>query len=238
MNIGTAMSEILYQKVREDLKQKIIQGLYPDNTQIPNEIQLQKYYQVSRVTLRNAINGLVAEGLIEKIQGKGSFVRKPSKVNRLLCQSRVESFSQVVRFNGFVPSYEVISINKGLPPQRYWDDYGKSPMLRVQRLGKVDGEAIMFERNFYPLPRFSDLAELDLSKSLYRLLQSRFGIKKLQAKDTILSMTPSNQQAAKLLNKSLGFPLFKLEMKVKDENNELVHLGEQYILADRYQFRF
>lgn len=232
------MSEILYQKVREDLKQKIIQGMYPDNSQIPNETQLQQYYQVSRVTLRNAINGLVAEGLIEKIQGKGSFVRRPQKVDRILCQSRVESFSQVVRLNGFVPSYEVISISKVLPPQRYWNDYGKNLMLRVQRLGKVDGEAIMFEHNYYPLPRFAALANLDLSKSLYQLLQTNFGIKKLQAKDTILSLSQTNQQAAKLLNKSMGFPLFKLEMRVKDECNDLVHLGEQYILADRYQFRF
>ena len=66
------------------LKQKIQDGEYPVDSKLPTEGELQDEFGVSRVTLRKAINQLATEGLIEKIQGNGSYVRKPGKVKKLL----------------------------------------------------------------------------------------------------------------------------------------------------------
>ena len=67
----------------EKIRQKIITGEYPIDSKLPNEFELSKQFNVSRVTLRKAIAGLAEDGLIEKIHGVGTFVRKPHKVKRM-----------------------------------------------------------------------------------------------------------------------------------------------------------
>jgi GntR family transcriptional regulator len=77
---GNGMSEIqrpgaLYRQVAAAIRDAIATGEYPPGTLLPSETQLIERYKVSRPTVRNAIAALRAEGLIEVIHGKGSFVR-------------------------------------------------------------------------------------------------------------------------------------------------------------------
>ena len=67
----------LYEQVKESIKQKIEQKEWPENSRVPSEIELMKMYEVSRVTVRNALTILVDEGYLEKKQGIGTFVSKP-----------------------------------------------------------------------------------------------------------------------------------------------------------------
>ncbi|MBA1433647.1 GntR family transcriptional regulator [Bombilactobacillus bombi] len=231
------MAEILYQKIRNDIKNKIITGDYPQDSKLPNEIELQNYYQVSRVTLRNAINGLVKEGLVERIQGKGTFVRQPHKLNRLICKSSVESFTDIALENGLTPSFRVLKVEHSSYPEIFGVKVNNKIALYIQRICKVNNEPIMLENNYYTLPRFQNLEKYDLKQSMYTLLDKQFNIKKLHSDDTTLSMISCNLKEAQLLNKPVGFPLFCLDTVVLDENNELVHVGQQYIVADRYQFK-
>jgi GntR family transcriptional regulator len=74
------MSEIqrpgaLYRQVAAAIRDAIASGEYPPGTLLPSETQLIERYKVSRPTVRNAVAALRAEGLIEVIHGKGSFVR-------------------------------------------------------------------------------------------------------------------------------------------------------------------
>ena len=82
----------LYSQVMEKIRQKIISGEYPVNSKLPNEFDLSEQFDVSRVTLRKAIKGLADDGLVEKIQGVGTFVRQLQKVKRIVSSSAVESF--------------------------------------------------------------------------------------------------------------------------------------------------
>jgi GntR family transcriptional regulator len=77
---GNGMSEIqrpgaLYRQVAAAIRDAIASGEYPPGTLLPSETQLIERYKVSRPTVRNAVAALRAEGLIEVIHGKGSFVR-------------------------------------------------------------------------------------------------------------------------------------------------------------------
>lgn len=59
----------LYEQVKESIKQKIEQKEWTENSRVPSEIELMKMYEVSRVTVRNALTILVDEGYLEKKQG-------------------------------------------------------------------------------------------------------------------------------------------------------------------------
>ena len=66
------MNQSKYQTIADELKSKILSGEYPENTTIPPELQLQKDYQVSRHTIRQAIALLANEGFLRKEKGSGT----------------------------------------------------------------------------------------------------------------------------------------------------------------------
>ncbi|HBH6732297.1 TPA: GntR family transcriptional regulator, partial [Enterococcus faecium] len=66
----------LYLQLKEILKNKINTGEYPENTKIPAESELIESYEVSRITVRKAVEELVEEGYLLKKQGKGTFVNR------------------------------------------------------------------------------------------------------------------------------------------------------------------
>ena len=68
----------LYQQVAEDLKNRIEQGEFCSGQSIPSEAKLCEQYEVSRITIRNAIAELVEQEILVKYQGKGVFVRTPN----------------------------------------------------------------------------------------------------------------------------------------------------------------
>lgn len=172
------MAETLYQQVMINIKQKIIAGKYPDGTKLPSEPKLQNEYSVSRVTLRNALNQLVKGGYIIRVQGKGTFVNKPKKVKRLIRHAAVESFSEIARQNGFEPTTSVISVRREKPLEKM-STYIPGDALNVVRVRSIDGSPLIVENNFFPLPRFENLSQEDLSQSLYQTFEFQYGIKKL-----------------------------------------------------------
>ncbi|MDT2523213.1 GntR family transcriptional regulator [Enterococcus raffinosus] len=68
------MNQSKYQTIADELKSRILSGEYKENTAIPPELQLQKDYQVSRHTIRQAIALLVNEGFLRKEKGSGTYV--------------------------------------------------------------------------------------------------------------------------------------------------------------------
>lgn len=71
----------LYMQLKEAIKAAIKDGTYPDNEKIPTEIELSEYYDVSRITVRRAVEELCQENYLVKRQGKGTFV-KSRKIQR------------------------------------------------------------------------------------------------------------------------------------------------------------
>jgi GntR family transcriptional regulator len=220
----------------EKLRKKIFTGEYQVNSKLPSELELMKIFNVSRVTLRKAIEGLVNDGIVEKVQGIGTFVRKPKKVKRIMLSSAVESFSKIAIEEGFEPTTKVIDIKELQVSQNLTELLGTKKALFVKRVRFLDNDPVMLENNYFPLPRFKELANYDLTGSLYSLLHKDFGIVKLISKDTSVNVTLAQKSEADLLKKSIGYPLFLLKPIVKDENDKIVQIGKEFIIYDRYEF--
>lgn len=228
-----------YGRIMADIRSKIISGKYPLDSKLPSEVQLQKEYGVSRVTVRLAIDELVKDGLVERVQGKGSYVRKPQKLSRLVRTSAVESFSAVAKASGYKTSTKLLKIetikNNDKLKQLLKND--NEDVLHTVRLRFLDNDPIFIENNYYPLPRFKNLAENNLNGSLYKIFKQKYGIKKLISDNTILSVKIADVEEANLLKRSIGFPLYLVKTQVCDENQNVVQYGEEIIASDRYQFK-
>ena len=66
----------LYYQTENYIREKILNGEWEVGSRIPTELQLMEMFQISRATLRQAISDLVNEGILERCQGKGTFVRR------------------------------------------------------------------------------------------------------------------------------------------------------------------
>ena len=90
----------LYAQIVDQLNHDIEDGLYSPSGRLPTEGELSKQYNVSRITIRRAVDELVSKGLVEKKQGKGTFLCAP-KFTRGFGAGPM-SFSEMCSSNGLV----------------------------------------------------------------------------------------------------------------------------------------
>lgn len=104
-----------FRQVAADLRQKISAGQYAPGDQLPSERELTESYDVSRPTVRDAINMLRSEGLVTSEHGRGVFVRPPASIQRI-ARSRLSrkaraknrgAFLADAAARGFTPSTSV-----------------------------------------------------------------------------------------------------------------------------------
>ncbi|OKP70051.1 GntR family transcriptional regulator [Paenibacillus helianthi] len=228
--------EPLYIQLKKAVQSAIANGTFNPGDKIPTEIELSATYNVSRITVRKAIEELVSEGYLTKRQGKGTFVNA-LKIGRKI--EHIISFTAACSANG-VSSHSIITERKKIradqeTAERLQIQQGE-PVLYIQRKRYAGERPLMLENNYYPFDRFSFLMEENLEGSVYNLLRDRYQIDPNQPGETVLQITLADEQQAQLLEIPIGQPLFYMNTIIYDQHSQPVHVGKQYIIGDRYQF--
>lgn len=96
----------LFEQVRDTLRREILRGVWPAESRLPSESKLIERFGVSRITVRQAIAELQAHGLVQTINGKGSFVARP---DRGVSQSPLVGVLEAMRRRGFDARGELVS---------------------------------------------------------------------------------------------------------------------------------
>lgn len=156
------------------LRAALLEVLVPGQA-IPSERELMATCRVSRATVRRAIDGLVAEGVLQRAHGLGTFALEP----RLESTLHLASFSQDMRRRGLRPASRLLSLVCEVPPAAVAtalglaDDEGAWHLLRVRL---ADDAPIAYEDGWYPEELFPGLDRHDLAdRSLYELLGTEYG---------------------------------------------------------------
>ena len=121
-------SSPLYHQLKQRIAADIERGTYPVGSRIPPEHELEKLYEVSRVTVRRALAELTTEGLLERKQGKGTFVSMPQ--GRMHLKS-LHSFHDSCKFNKVKPSTDVIHVKETAASARDAEELSLSAGSRV-----------------------------------------------------------------------------------------------------------
>jgi GntR family transcriptional regulator len=98
----------LYCIVKNSIFEKIQSGIYKVGDKLPTEMELCTEYNVSRTTVRIALEQLALEGRIEKVQGRGTFVSKPKILQSL--SSAGKGFSNQMLEQGYKPRIEILDL--------------------------------------------------------------------------------------------------------------------------------
>ncbi len=227
-------SSPLYHQLMQRITADIERGTYPTGSRIPPEHELEQLYQVSRVTVRRALAELTSEGLLERKQGKGTFVSTPGGSVQL---KGLHSFHDSCRINGVSPSTGVIHVKETPADSADAEELNLpsgSRVLETLRVRRADGVPVVLERNRFSMA-YAWLQDQDLTGSLYSLLRE-YGVEpKLAVHD--VSLRFASETEAKLLETETGTPLVCLHEVVYDQRGRPLHNSVQLIRGERFVFR-
>lgn len=228
------------------LKDRIISAINNDELKygekIPTEIEIMEKYNVSRITVRRAIEELVAEGYLIKKQGKGTFVIK-NKIERKLTYSYKNtqpiSFTKELELNNIIPGAKIIDL-KVIEPIEEFNKLLQIPLndklIYMKRLRLANNIPTAIEINYFPYSNFKELLNKDLSNSLYKILEDDFKVFPTKNLSLELEVVKADDEQSKLLNVPISEPLFSFFGVTADNYNTPIHIAKRYIVASKYKF--
>jgi GntR family transcriptional regulator len=227
----------LYYQLKEALLERIEGGEFVPGSLIPSEKQLEEQYEISRTTVRQALNELVNSGYLYRLQGVGTFVARPKikhNVQDLL------SFTDEMQLRGLKPGSMLLSYGRILPSKvvaaRLSLLEGQE-VYRIVRLRLADGEPIGMHQSYLPAHKAPNLTSRKLEdyQSLYQLLLEEYGIDIAEADETLEAVS-ANEEESRLLEVAEGSPLLLVERVAYSNQAEPIEYVKMVYRADRYKY--
>jgi GntR family transcriptional regulator len=219
-------------EIREQLLTRI-KAMRPDDL-LPQERELADTFQVSRTTVRQALQGLIEDGLIYSVRGQGTFVAR-GRISKGLA---LTSFTEDMRARDLEPATRLLTAEEHPAP----DDVARTLELKpgtsvyyLERLRLADGFPMCFERTYLPAALFPKLLDQDLERSLYQLLATRYRTNMITAEQRI-SATALQRRHADLLDVPVKSAALLVSRRDIDHRGRVVEYCQSLYRADRYDF--
>lgn len=229
-------SQPLYMNIYDDILFKIKKGSFSENSPLPSERELILNYNVSRSTVRKALNTLQMNGFIYKIHGQGTFI-KPQVFEQPLYN--FYSFTDELKKDNItirnsILSYEQFQLDSSLSSKL---NKSKGEVFhKIVRLRSAKNYPLMIEITYLPKNRFFNInTDILEEKSLYSYLFSKYSLSVDKATETFRPIIPNSQECS-LLKITPKIPCILLE-RFSYEENELVEYTQSIVRGDKYVFK-
>jgi len=221
-----------YYQVKNSILE-LISDLAPGSP-VPTERELADDFSTSRTTVRQAIAELVADGRLERTQGRGTFVARPELVH----VRQLTSFTEDLQARGGNPGNVVLGVTRERASGAVCDNLTLPPgatVHRVERLRSAYGEPIAHEIAYVagPLPRLR--AELERRGSLYQTLREAYDIE-LTAVEDVVETALADPTEASLLGVDTGLPMLLVHRTAWDAGGAPVEWTRSVFRGDRFRF--
>ncbi|OXM87349.1 GntR family transcriptional regulator [Paenibacillus rigui] len=223
----------LYLQIKHIVKDRILHGMYPLGGTIPSEPQLEEEFQVSKITVRNAIQELVQEGYLEKGSGRGTKVIRNTSASKL---SRWKRFTEVLVEEGHRIEKqwlhaETVDNEEGSELHRLFG----SRCLRIERVYRLNGVPYIHYTHYLSgQMEDAELSPEPNAQSLYELLEEQ-NIALVRFRDEFAaSLAPA--EAGRILGVAPGTPLLKRTRYSYGENDEVVEYSIGYYHTEQQTY--
>lgn len=226
-----------YLQLREVVRAKIEEGEYPPGMAIPSENELSEMYGVNRLTVRSALDALVAEGLLKRIQGKGAFV-----VGDLLERDldTLTGFRQTMSERDAEPGTKILAKSRRKAGGKFARIFGigeDDDIFYVRRLNSANGEPISIEHTYIPASKVPKLDGIDLGVfSLYEVY-GFYGVSPVRAYET-LDIATLEARDARMLGIDPDQFVLLLTCYTYDKSDEVIEYTCGYTRVDKCSFTF
>ncbi len=226
----------LYAQIAESLLDQIESGKLAPGQRLAPERELSRTLGVNRMTLRQALHVLEAQGLLVRRQGHGTYIAEP-KIERQA--GKLFSFTRGMERRGYKPAGKIISFAESLVEASiavHLQLPTSAPVYEVHRLRLINREPVLLERFTIPQASFPHFERHDLAnRSLYEVMETEYGVVVSKARQS-LEPVIATEYEAKLLGIKPGAPLM-LERRLSfDQNNRPVEYSKDLFRGDRFRF--
>ncbi len=218
------------------MRERVQSGEWKPGDLIPSERELSEKYGISRMTARQAITDLVNEGLFYREQGKGTFVSQRKITQQLM---RLTGFTEDMRARGQQPSTRVLSAQMcpadDITAERLRIKPG-TMLFCLRRLRLADAEPLAIEFSQVSFPGCEKLLEEDLEhNSLYRLLETKYGIPPMEAEQELEAGLAGNEES-QLLKIPVGSPVLFTRRTTYTDRNQPIEYARSVYCGNKYTF--
>jgi GntR family transcriptional regulator len=227
----------LYVQLKEAIIEKIENGEWTAGEVIPTELELQNTYSLSRTTVRQALGELVSNGILTRIQGKGTYVSEPKLEPT---RPDLTGFTQDMSEKGYYVNSKVLEISQKRANERLQRKFhigANADVLQIDRIRLVDNLPIGIHNvylNISVVPHIN-LDRYDLSThSLYEALRAE-GVKLGEAEETV-EASLADERHAELLDIPKGSPVLMLTRVLNMEDGRPLEYSKMVYRADKYKY--
>lgn len=225
----------LAQLLREAMED-VAGGAGSGEVPLPSEPALARQFEVTRGTVRHALEILEREGLIYRARGRGTFMRR----RRLeLDLTELSSITGHMQDRHWTAGYRLLSLRQGPARPQAERALGLAPgetVWELRRLRLADGEPVSAETSVIPCRLAPDLAAADLTTSLYEALRTRYGFR-LKTSEQTIRIRAADAEEAELLALREGEPVFAITGVLADSEGTPVEYSRSLWRGDRYDLQ-
>lgn len=229
------MASPVYIQIHNQIKQDVENGKWRVGQRIPAERELAEQFEVSRMTLRQAIQTLVDDGILERHVGSGTFVANRKVQEKM---SGVTSFTDLMLSAGKTPSSKTISYHVTTPSQSEIERLQlkkDQKVLRMERIRYGSDMPICYEVTAVPADLIEDFSKEEVTSSLYKTLEVKAGLYPGRAIQTVSAMSAS-EKIAEYLEIRRGEALLRLrQISYLQDGRPFEYTHTQYV-GDRFEF--
>ncbi|MFC5466384.1 GntR family transcriptional regulator [Lederbergia graminis] len=235
--MGTKPKRIAkYKMIENDIFNKINNGDFVTGQLIPTEQELAAEYNVSRVTVRQATNNLVAKGYLVRNQGSGTFVAKQSVVGRA---TKVKSFSEEMTELGKEVTTDILVFKVITASERISKKLKikvDAPVYYFERLRKADGEPMMYEISYMDVAEYPDLSYEKLKGSKYKYAEEYKETTVDYSHHAIIPIMPTSE-IVDYFGIDPEMPILKVMNTTYLSNGAILDYTELLLNTERYQYQ-
>lgn len=225
----------LYVQLMNNIEENINNRVFLPGEKLKSESEMAKEYGVSIITVRNAIGALIKKGLVERKQGKGTFISKPKYTRNI---KKLQSFSDMCHQMGVVPGAKTLE-NKLIIPDEKISKMLEIPtgtqIVFISRVRYADNEPIAIENNYFS-PKYSFLlGEKFDNNSLFEFIKKKLRTSvAVSTSEKRIEICKANQKEADLLNVKRNSSMLFVKSIAYDNDNEPMYVGIQIINGERF----
>jgi len=225
----------IFAQIRARLEQAIASGELAPHARLPSERQLSAGFAVSRMTVRQALDGLTQDRFLYSLPGRGTFVADRRVIEQPL--RHLTSFTQDISARGMRPSSRLIEsriIQATFEMARLFGLGPGAEITQITRLRLADDEPMALESVHIPSTLVAGLLKRDLeTESLYSLLANDYGLVPTSARQTFEAALPTSDEQ-RLLDVEPSAPVLRISRLTSDASGKVVEYVRSVYRGDRY----
>ena len=223
IHIARSAGTTIWRQIEEALSADILSGNFTDR--LPNEAALAERFSVNRHTVRQAVKALAERGMVNVVQGRGTFVREDvidyqvgrrTRFAHSLAKARRVGKSRVLHWSAIAADDDI---------RQLLDLPERAGVLAVESLDVVDDKVVGVCTQYFPLPRFAGLGEIYAETGKTHLALARFGVDEFQRRMSRITARLPDKDVARQLGQTAAMPILYVETVYVDEHWQAVEYG-------------